>query len=119
MPYNHASAPEPVESRHIPTPRQPAALGVTKQAVHKRFAPTVAPALDQFTRRAKSALSAATHDARSLGHNYVGTEHLLLALFADSTSLAAKILNTLGADHDRVQSDVIAILTGQPNSDDH
>src|SRR5262245_54514394 len=54
-------------------------LGVTKQAVHKRF--SVTPSFDRFTLRAKGALEGAAASARRLGHNYVGTEHVLLGLF--------------------------------------
>jgi hypothetical protein len=68
------------------------ALGVTKQAAHKRFS-FATPALERFTPRARALLPGAEAEARRLGHNYVGTEHILLALFADPGSLAAKILN--------------------------
>src|SRR5690349_1686763 len=66
------------------------ALGVTKQAVHKRFSST--PTLERFTLRAKGALTGAADSARRLGHNYVGTEHVLLGLFAEPDGIAAKVL---------------------------
>jgi Clp amino terminal domain, pathogenicity island component len=68
------------------------ALGVTKQAAHKRFS-FASPALERFTPRARALLPGAEAEARRLGHNYVGTEHILLALFADPASLAARILD--------------------------
>jgi hypothetical protein len=68
------------------------ALGVTKQAAHKRFS-FASPALDRFTPRARALLPGAEAEARRLGHNFVGTEHILLALFADPASLAARILD--------------------------
>ncbi|HZI37104.1 MAG TPA: hypothetical protein VFF24_02265, partial [Acidimicrobiia bacterium] len=52
------------------------ALGVTKQAAHKRFSFT-APTLERFTERARRAVDAAAVAARDLRHNFVGTEHLL------------------------------------------
>src|SRR4051812_21088235 len=57
------------------------ALGVTRQAAHKRFSAPAAPTLDRFTPRAQAVLTAAADEARGMGHNYVGTEHLLLGLF--------------------------------------
>src|SRR5687767_15208016 len=53
------------------------ALGVTKQAAHKRFSFS-APTLERFTERARRAVDAAAVAARELGHNFVGSEHLLL-----------------------------------------
>ena len=47
-----------------------------------------------------------------LGHNYVGTEHLLLALFGDSEGLAAKILTDMGTTRDDVRARVIKKLSG-------
>jgi Clp amino terminal domain, pathogenicity island component len=67
------------------------ALGVTKQAAHKRFSFTP-PTLERFTPRARALLPGAVADALRLGHDTVGTEHILLALFADPESLAAKVL---------------------------
>jgi hypothetical protein len=69
-----------------------AALGVSKQAAHKRFSTTGAPAFDRFTPRARAVLRGAANQARSLGHGYVGSEHLLLALFEQPESMAAQML---------------------------
>lgn len=72
-----------------------AALGVTKQAAHKRFS-GLAPGLERFTPRAAAVVERAPDQARRLGHAYVGTEHLLLALFEATGSLAAAILADAG-----------------------
>ena len=66
-------------------------LGVTKQAAHKRFTgPEPSPGF--FTPRAQAAVFAATREAAARGHNYVGTEHLLLGLFDPVGGIAARIL---------------------------
>jgi hypothetical protein len=68
-------------------------LGVTKQAVHKRFAlVTEDRDLERFTGRARLALDAADDISRGFGHWFIGTEHLLLGLAADPDSLAGKVL---------------------------
>jgi len=67
------------------------ALGVTKQAAHKRFSYTPAT-LERFTPRARALLPGAVSEALRLGHDNVGNEHILLALFTDSESIAAKVL---------------------------
>ena len=67
------------------------ALGVTKQAAHKRFTgPEPSPGF--FTPRAQAAVFAAIQEAAARGHNYVGTEHLLLGLFDPAGGIASQIL---------------------------
>jgi hypothetical protein len=69
-----------------------------------------------FTPRAKRALERADTESTELGHDFVGTEHLLLGLFHDSGAVAAHVLAQLGLDHDTVRTEVlagIARLTGQ------
>jgi ClpA/ClpB-like protein len=83
------------------------ALGVTKQAVHKRF--STAASFERFTARAKSALEGASAAARRLGHSYVGTEHVLLGLFAEPESIAAKALTEAGLTADSVEAAILAI----------
>src|ERR1700679_960763 len=56
------------------------ALGVSKQAAHKRFT-LEAPTFERFTDRARSVLRQSETEAHRLGHGFVGTEHILLALF--------------------------------------
>jgi hypothetical protein len=83
-----------------------AALGVSKQAAHKRFS-LPGPKLERFTERARSAVRAAADDARAFGHVYVGTEHLLLGLFEPTGGVAARILAEVGFSHERVVADVV------------
>jgi hypothetical protein len=88
------------------------ALGVSKQAVHKRFS-FPAPTLERFTPRARHAVDAAAAAARSLGHNFVGTEHLLLGLFAEPAALAARVLAEAGIDRAAVEAKVLEVLPRQ------
>ena len=85
------------------------ALGVTKQAAHKRFSFS-APTLERFTDRARRAVDAAAVAARGLGHNFVGTEHLLLGLFAQPEGLAARALAEAGVDRTAVEAKVLEIV---------
>ena len=88
-------------------------LGVTKQAAHKRFS-FWKPNLERFTERARAALRAATDDARGLGHNYVGTEHVLLGLFEPSGGIAAVVLGDAGVTRARVEEKVLAVIPRGP-----
>lgn len=88
-----------------------AALGVTKQAAHKRFMP-VAPALDRYTSRAQAARREATEAAMTLGHNYVGTEHLLLGLFEPAGGVAAQVLTEAGITRSGVVEQVAQRVPG-------
>jgi len=63
-----------------------------------------------FTPRAKKVLELAVTEARNLGHNYIGTEHLLLGLIREGEGVAAQILTNLGADLERVREEVVALL---------
>jgi len=84
------------------------ALGVSKQAAHKRFSPA-GPSLERWTLRARAVLEAAAAAARDFGHNYVGTEHLLLGLFADPDSLSAKALADAGVTRAEVEARILAV----------
>lgn len=85
------------------------ALGVTKQAAHKRFS-DAPPSLARFTLRAQKLLAVAVEQAQRLGHNFVGTEHLLLALLADPDSVASKVLADVGVTSAAVEERVIAAM---------
>jgi ATP-dependent Clp protease ATP-binding subunit ClpC len=65
-----------------------------------------------FTPRAKKVLELSLREALELGHNYIGTEHILLGLLREGEGVAAQILVRLGADRDRVREQVIQLLSG-------
>jgi len=65
-----------------------------------------------LTSRAVDALRGAVEEASRLGDDYVGTEHLLLALFRDPDALAAKALAALGAGYEDVRARIIETLAG-------
>lgn len=67
-------------------------LGVSKQAVHKRFADTTKLSYERFTTRTRAVVEAAPGVARDHNHPFVGTEHLLLALYTQPDSVAGKVL---------------------------
>src|SRR5580658_10463156 len=93
------------------------ALGVTKQAVHKRFAAGLAdriiqatpqPTLERFTLRARNVVLAARPLAVRLGHSQAGSEHLLLALFEEPEGIAAKALSAMGVSPESVRAAILA-----------
>ncbi len=63
-----------------------------------------------FTPRAKKALELAAEEARSLGHNYIGTEHILLGLIREGEGVASQVLLNLGLDLNRVRNEVMELL---------
>ncbi|TAM34192.1 ATP-dependent Clp protease ATP-binding subunit [bacterium] len=63
-----------------------------------------------FTPRAKKALELAAEEARSLGHNYIGTEHLLLGLIREGEGIASQVLMNLGMDLNSVRNEVMELL---------
>jgi len=91
------------------------ALGVTKQAVHKRFAPALAahiaaatpsPTFERFTDRARHVVAASQQVALSLGAAQVGSEHLLLGLFAEPAGIAGRALAAMNVTEDTVRAAV-------------
>jgi len=89
------------------------ALGVTKQAVHKRFAPALSahiaaathgPTFERFTDRARHVVAASQQAASALGANRVGAGHLLLGLFAEPTGIAGRTLAAMDVTEDRVRA---------------
>ena len=93
-------------------------LGVSLEAVREKVEETIGPAGTQatgappFTPRAKKVLELSLREALQLGHNYIGTEHLLLGLIREGEGVAAQVLGSLGADLSRVRQQVIQLLSG-------
>jgi hypothetical protein len=97
-----------------------AALGVTKQAVHKRFAPALAdqligavpsPTFERFTDRARLVLAESRKLADRLGSPDVGTEHMLLALYAATKGVAAQALAAMDVSQEAVRAAIQAQAT--------
>jgi len=63
-----------------------------------------------FTPRAKRVLELSLEEARTLGHNYIGTEHLLLGLLREGEGVAARVLENLGADPTKIRNQVIRMV---------
>ena len=67
-----------------------------------------------FTPRAKRVVELAVEEARQLGHNYVGTEHLLLGLIREGEGVAARVLLQMGVDRKKVREETLKLLGGAP-----
>lgn len=65
-----------------------------------------------FTPRAKKALELAAEEAHTLGHNYIGTEHILLGLIREGEGLASQVLFSLGVDLRKIREEIAALLGG-------
>jgi ATP-dependent Clp protease ATP-binding subunit ClpA len=65
-----------------------------------------------FTPRAKKVLELSLREAKQLGHNYIGTEHILLGLVREGEGVAAQVLIRLGGDLSRVRQQVVQLLSG-------
>ena len=88
------------------------AMAVVDEVVGRGTAPpTDTP---PFTPRAKLALELSLREAIRLGHNYIGTEHLLLGLVRESERVPNQVLTTLGLDPAAVDAEVMALLGGMP-----
>jgi hypothetical protein len=93
-------------------------LGVSKQAAHKRFADswTARPAFERYTQRARAVVQAAAGIARDRNHDFVGTEHLLLAMYTEPDAIAAKVLVQHGITEDSVRTAVdVQSPAGEPS----
>jgi ATP-dependent Clp protease ATP-binding subunit ClpA len=93
------------------------ALGVSKQAVHKRFAPALAahiaaatpsPTFERFTDRARHVIAEAQQAALALGDDSVRPEHILLAIFCEPAGLAARALTAMDVSKETVQAAIQA-----------
>ncbi len=87
------------------------------EKVRKEIERLVEPGVDTgksgeipFTPRAKKALELAGEEARAMGHNYIGTEHLLLGLIREGEGIAAQVLQGFGLTIDRVRTEVMNLL---------
>jgi hypothetical protein len=65
-----------------------------------------------FTPRAKKVLELSLREALALGHNYIGTEHVLLGLVSENDGVAARVLLDFGADTEKIRGEVIRMLSG-------
>jgi ATP-dependent Clp protease ATP-binding subunit ClpC len=71
-----------------------------------------------FTPRAKKVLELSMEEAGNLGHNYIGTEHLLLGLIKENEGIAAKVLTNLGVKLEDVREEVLEFLGADPNEEE-
>ncbi len=69
-----------------------------------------------YTPRAKRVIELAIEESQNLGHNYVGTEHLLLGLLREGEGIAAQVLTNMGIDLKRARKEVIQLLGGEESS---
>jgi hypothetical protein len=97
------------------------ALGVTKQGAQQRFVDRddAVPAdeeqlLVRYTARARASVASAREEAQAMGHNYVGTEHLLLGVLVDPAALSVRVLEELGLAADDLREAVFA-AAGPPS----
>ncbi len=93
-------------------------LGISPEAVREGVKATVGPVATAstpkppFTPRAKKVLELSFREALQFGHNYIGTEHLLLGIVREGEGVAARVLLGLGADLARVREQVIRLVSG-------
>jgi ATP-dependent Clp protease ATP-binding subunit ClpC len=93
-------------------------LGISLEAVRQQVAEIIGQGQQApsghipFTPRAKKVLELSLREALQLGHNYIGTEHILLGLIREGEGVAAQVLVKLGADLNRVRQQVIQLLHG-------
>ena len=95
-------------------------LGISLEGVREKVEETIGPAGSSttgsppFTPRAKKVLELSLREALQLGHNYIGTEHMLLGLVGEGEGVAAQVLVSSGADLSEIRQAVIGLLAGQP-----
>jgi ATP-dependent Clp protease ATP-binding subunit ClpA len=92
-------------------------LGVSLEAAQEKVDETIGRARSSttgsppFTPRAKRVLEHSLREAHQLGHNFIGTEHILLGLVRDGEGVAVEVLVSLGADLSRVRQQVLSLLS--------
>src|SRR5271154_7538917 len=93
-------------------------LGISLEAVRQHVGEIIGQDQQEpsghipFTPRAKNVLELSLREALQLGHNYIGTEHILLGLIREGEGVAAQVLVKLGAELTRVRQQVIQLLSG-------
>jgi len=98
-------------------------LGISLDAVRQQVEEFIGPGQQEpsghipFTPRAKKVLELSLRESLQFGHNYIGSEHILLGLLREGDGVAAQVLVRLGADLDRVRERVIQLLRGYPAQD--
>jgi ATP-dependent Clp protease ATP-binding subunit ClpA len=99
-------------------------LDISLEAVRDKVADRIGPAeaiapnvSPPFTPRSKKVLELSLREALQLGHNYIGTEHILLGLVREGEGVAAGVLLSLGADLAAVREQVVQLLSGYPGSE--
>jgi ATP-dependent Clp protease ATP-binding subunit ClpA len=99
-------------------------LGISLQAVRQQVEDIIGQGQQAqsgdipLTPRAKKVLELSLREARVLGHNYIGTEHILLGLILEGEGVAAQVLARLGADLNRVRQQVLQLLQGSQGQDE-
>jgi ATP-dependent Clp protease ATP-binding subunit ClpC len=98
-----------------------AAVGVTIADVRQRVIAIVGSGEDDevtgqipFTPRAKKVLELSLREALSLGHNHIGTEHVLLGLLNEGEGVAARVLSEMGLDAETIRREVLTVAGGPP-----
>lgn len=89
--------------RSHPATRRPIAGGAQSRRRTDRF--------DKFTKRSRGALQFANEEAGRLGHDFIGTEHLLLGLLHESDGVAAGVLSNMGLDSPKVRAAILAAIS--------
>ena len=96
-------------------------LGISLQAVRAQVVEIIGQGQQvpseviPFTPRAKKVLELSLRESLQLGHNYIGTEHILLGLIREGDGVAVQVLIALGADPNRLRHEVIQLIAAQPH----
>jgi len=99
-------------------------LGISLESVRSQVVEIIGqgqqapPGHIPFTPRAKKVLELSLREALQLGHNYIGTEHILLGLIREGEGVAAQVLQKLGAELQKVRQTVIQLLSGPQGSEE-
>jgi ATP-dependent Clp protease ATP-binding subunit ClpC len=91
-------------------------LAAVRHAIEREVPRGSSPAVGtlSFTARAKKSLENALRESLQLGHNYIGTEHILLGLMRTEDARAARVLSDLGATFEDIRTQALAVLADRP-----